>query len=667
MQRLRMKKIHLYVTRQFIPLLVLTVSICWFVVVMQFVWQHTDDFIGKGLDVVTLAKVFYNASLMALPTALPLGILLASLMTFGGLGERLELLAVKSAGLPLQKVMLSPALVSLLLGAGLFVYLNTVMMESQVRFYQIAFSARQKQPDLEIPEGSFYNGIDNYSIFVGKKNPRDKTLLGVLIYDLSQGFRETRIIRADSGKLTMDVSKTFLTLDLYNGESFQQLKEPISPAAEKKVYDPGVPASYYKENFNYKKILIPFDANFTLQSDEGLRNQYVGKNLWQLTRYIQDTAKYAMDSVGMRNVDLILDQLHNTLDNTSISPRRDSTKRVLEQYAAIEEAASQRPVTLDSLLQKASPEKVSNALESASEKLRNLSSEAEMRYNDYNWQAYFYRTHDQERHRKFTFPVACIAFFFIGAPLGAIIRKGGIGTPMVTSVLLYILYYMVDTYGYKMGYNGEWPVWLGMWLSTFFLIPLGVWLTYEVSRDSSSLNLEKITAQIKLFFKPEQKRELRLREIFMHPLSDVEALKVVDQTLEKLNSLQNAAFMQGGLPSYHNLSALNLLYYNGYLAVERMIDKLLDRPGYLLPVKLAEIPVCRRYFVSILPRHRWIYWLLLGVVPLSLPFICYLYVTKQKQRKKIIRLKSKIADLKRVILNPEEALQGALEDDIEPV
>lgn len=238
-------------------MLLMTVTICWFVVVMQFIWQHTDDFVGKGLDFSTLGKVFYHAAMMALPTAMPLGILLASLMTFGGLGERLELLAIKSAGWPLHRVMVSLFVICVALGGGLFIYLNTVMMESQVRFYQIAFSARQKQPDLEIPEGSFYNGIDNYSIFVEKKNHQDKTLLGVLIYDLSQGFEETRIIRANSGKLTMDVSKTFLALDLYSGESFQQLASPYHPQPKRYTMAMRYQPRTTRRSFLLKRLLSP--------------------------------------------------------------------------------------------------------------------------------------------------------------------------------------------------------------------------------------------------------------------------------------------------------------------------------------------------------------------------------------------------------------------------
>lgn len=635
MSRLGVKRIHLYIAKLFLPMLLMTVTICWFVVVMQFIWQHTDDFVGKGLDFSTLGKVFYHAAMMALPTAMPLGILLASLMTFGGLGERLELLAIKSAGWPLHRVMVSLFVICVALGGGLFIYLNTVMMESQVRFYQIAFSARQKQPDLEIPEGSFYNGIDNYSIFVEKKNHQDKTLLGVLIYDLSQGFEETRIIRADSGKLTMDVSKTFLALDLYSGESFQQLAEPISPTAEKVHYGDEIPASYYKEEFSFKKIIIPFDGNFSLQSDEGLRNQYVGKNLFQLTRYIRDTAQYALDSIGAKNATAMHSLLAATLENTETLPSSIGDSISDARYKAIEDAASGRSVSLDSLFRTLPAEAVSRAFEEGANRLKKLSGDADYMHSEYDWQAYFYRTHDQERHRKFTFPVACIAFFFIGAPLGAIIRKGGIGTPMVTSVLLFIVYYMIDTYGYKMGYNGEWPVWAGMWLSTAFLVPLGAILTYQATRDSASLNIEALFQRIRSFFKPAKKRLLRIRDVIISPTSYEEAVAAIDSAEKAMQAILSSRFMQGGWPTHSALSELNYRYQKAYRESEKMVDKLLDRPGYKMPQLLAELPLTPKVYTPLLPKQPAVYTVLLFFVPLSLPFICYLYIARKRQQRKI--------------------------------
>lgn len=650
------KRIHRYMAQQFLPLLVMTVMICWFVVVMQFMWQYTDDFIGKGLSITTLAKVFMNASLMALPTALPLGILLASLMTFGGLGERLELLAIKSAGVPLHKVMVSLAIICFSLGLGLFLYLNTVMMNAQVSFYQIVFSARSKQPDLEIPEGSFYNGIDNYSIFVKKKNHKAHALLGVLIYDLSEGFDETRIIRADSGILSMDISKTFLTLDLYKGESFQQLKEPISPTKEKKEYSENVPPSYYKGKFAYKRIVIPFDANFTLQNDESLRNQFVGKNYWQLTRYINDTAIYALDSIGVKNASAMLNSMQSSMGSTSSSNNEytpgDEIASVNLSYYTSNSLPMANSASLDSLFSTASPELLAEVAQQASEKLKQMGNEAEYMFNEYDWQAYFYRTHDQERHRKFTFPIACILFFFIGAPLGAIIRKGGIGTPMVASVLLFIVYHMIDTYGYKMGYNGQWPVWIGMWLSSFFLLPLGIVLTYQATRDSVTLNLDNLAIKLKNIVKPQRKRELRIRELITQPLTSNEATAEIEKMLQRIATLQNSSFYKKGTLTHHALCEANYQQYTTYIASEHMINRLLDMPGYVMPTKLSQLPILSKRILPFTPKYKWITYTIAGVLPLSLPIICYLYIRRSRERKRLKLFEEKLAILKTELTSP---------------
>lgn len=630
--------------QQFLPLLALTFAVCWFVVIMQFMWRYVDDFIGKGIALSTLGHVLIFAAEMVLPTALPLGILLASLMTFGGMGERLELLAIKSSGTPLHKVMIPLFFTSLLLGVGLFVYLNTVVMEAQVKFYQIAFSARQKQPDLEIPEGSFYNGITNYNLYVQKKDHKHRTLRGILIYDMSNGFNETRIIRADSGKLTMDLSKTFLTLDLYNGESFQNLKESITPNKNSNNNN-NLPKPFIKEHFQYKQIVIPFDANFKLQSDDDLRNQFVGKNLFQLNKYIQDTARYALDSVGIHNAKILMHQVNNARYADLHIPDADTTKVWKQAIENLQQQSIHTQVNIDSLLQRANVDQRIAALSVAVSRLQNLSSESQFRDGEYEWQAYYYRTHDQERHRKFTFPAACIIFFFIGAPLGSIIRKGGIGTPMVTSVLLFIVYYMIDTYGYKMGYTGQWPVWIGMWLSTFALLPLGIFLTYQATRDSSSLNLDAIISAFKEFFNPKKKRAFRIRELIINEMSNQEAVQHTLSLSMQTDQLLHLPFISKGKPSFANLRNLQMHYKELKNSTNQYATALLDNPTKGLPTKLAELPLQRASFTPLFGNRHWLYILLVPLLPISLALICYLYTIRKKER---ARLKKQIEILRNI-------------------
>lgn len=648
--------------QQFIPLLLMTFFICWFVVFMQFMWRYTDDFVGKGLDMWTLAKIFVHVAVMVLPTSLPLGVLLASLMTFGGMGERLELLAIKSAGIPLHKVMIPLFLICSTLAVGLFVYLNTVMMDAQVKFYQIAFSVRDKQPDLEIPEGSFYNGINNYSIFVQKKNRKEKALLGVLLYDISQGVEETRIIRADSGKLTMDNTKTFLTLDLYHGESFQQMKKSFSPSAPASGYGADVPNSFYKEKFLFKQIVIPFDANFKLQSDNDLRNQYVGKNLFQLTRYIRDTALYTLDSIGERNATSLLQRANDMRYEGLANNYQDTTAQLQKSIIAVEKKAAAMQVNVDSLVAAAPVKQKIEALNHVAERLRTMSDEANYFYSEYDWQAYFYRTHDQERHRKFTFPVACIVFFFIGAPLGAIIRKGGIGTPMVTCILLFIVYYMIDTYGYKMGYNGQWPVWIGMWISTLALLPLGVFLTYQATRDSASLNVDALFMRVKSVFK-KKKRELRMRELVVNPLPSDQAYSLLQATKDKISHLRDTPFMRGKY-SQKSLLFLDKAQYEAFLSLEEMVEKLLDYPSLKVSTMLAELPILKRKILFYIPKQRWTFAIFIVCLPLSLPIIAYLYMEKRRLRDRLALIDEKIIQLERLIAIEENNKSYTLEENL---
>lgn len=630
-------QIDRYMLRHFLPLLLLTFLICWFIVTMQFIWRYTDDFVGKGLDLGSIFRILMDVALMVVPTALPLGILLAGIMTFGGLGERLELLAIKSSGMPLIRIMLSLSGVTFLLSIGLFFYLNKVVMEAQVKFFQMVFSVREARPDLDLPEGTFFSGIKGYNLFVREKDHERKTLNGLMIYDQTDGFDRTRIIVADSGRLRMDTSKTFLTLDLFDGESFQLLGN--EGFLNKDGYTgENVPPTYYKEQFRQKRIIIPFDANFKLQSDEDLRGQFVGKNLAQLTRFIQDTARYALDSVGQVNRWAAINGFN--------SMRYEGFSQSFGGEEALLSAARVEPFTLDSLEKRLSAAQRIEGLTWAQDRISSFSSDAGYMFSTYDWQAYYYRTHDQERHRKFTFPVACLLFFFIGAPLGSIIRKGGIGTPMVTSVLLFIIYYMVDTYGYKMSYNGQWPVWIGMWLSSFLLLPTGVILTWLATRDSARLNVDALGMTVKRFLRPVQRRSLTVRELVLQPMEPVEVEKMIAETERRLHLLQNHTFLSQGYLKPRELTTLNTLYHQLYLQLEGLVDRGIDYKEGLLLAPLQELPQIGKYFSFLLPRQLWGQWILLLTPPLALLYIPYLYTLKVKKGRRLKRLDVKLQQLK---------------------
>ena len=273
---LKIKRLYLFMLQGFIPMFLMTFCICLFIVLMQL------------LEISVIAELFFYAALTMVPMALPLAILLASLMLFGNLGERFELTAMKSSGISLIKVM-SPLIVLIsAISIGAFFFQNNVLPKSQVKMWTLLFSMRQKSPELDIPEGVFYDQITGYNLFVEKKNRETGVLYDLMIYNMSSGFNNSNIILADSGKMSFTVDKKHLFLKLWKGESFENLRD-------QQISRGNVP--YRRETFDEKEILIPFDANFNRMDDSGMRNQYVGKNIAELQHTI-DSVNVRIDSIG---------------------------------------------------------------------------------------------------------------------------------------------------------------------------------------------------------------------------------------------------------------------------------------------------------------------------------------------------------------------------------
>ena len=284
----------------FLPLFFMTFGICLFIVLMQFLWRYIDDMVGKGLGILVLGEMFFYAALFLVPMALPLAILLASLMTFGNLGERLELLAMKSAGVSLIHIM-RPLIITIgMISVGAFFFQNNVMPIAQVKLYTLLYSMRQKSPELDIPEGSFYKDIPGFNVYVKHKDNKTGLLKDLMIYDYSEGFNNARVIVADSGRLKTSADKLFLILSLYNGESFENLKSQEKTSQTTKA----VP--YRRESFSTKDILIEFDANFNRTDESFMQNQYLGKNLKDLQLSI-DSMNCKLDSIRIINADNLYD------------------------------------------------------------------------------------------------------------------------------------------------------------------------------------------------------------------------------------------------------------------------------------------------------------------------------------------------------------------------
>ena len=302
----------------FLPLFIMTFGICLFIVLMQFLWRYIDDMVGKGLGIPVLGEMFFYAALFLLPMALPLAILLASLMTFGNLGERLELLAMKSAGVSLIHIM-RPLIITIgIISIGAFFFQNNAMPVVQVKLYSLLYSMRQKSPELDIPEGVFYGEITGYNVYVKEKNNQTGLLKDVMIYDYSKGFNNARVILADSGRLKTSADKLFLVLSLFNGESFENLSEGQTGSNNRKTAVP-----YRRETFSTKDILIDFDANFTRTDESFMQNQYMGKQLKDLQTSI-DSMTVRLDSIKAINSKNVYDMSYK---KTFSKPKRELSQQ----------------------------------------------------------------------------------------------------------------------------------------------------------------------------------------------------------------------------------------------------------------------------------------------------------------------------------------------------
>ena len=487
--------------QRFLPLLAMTFFICLFIVLMQFLWRYIEDLVGKGLTFDVIAELFFYAALTMVPTALPLAVLLASLMTFGNLGEKFELTAMKAAGISLFRIMRPLMVLMAFIAVGAFFFQNNVLPVGQTKMWTILFSVRQKSPEVEIPERSFYDQIPNMNLYVEHKNPDTGMLYGMIIYDTSRGLDNTRVILADSGRFNFTEDKTRLLMRLYSGEMFENMRDN-SMGASSSRYMP-----FRREAFTEKNVYFPFDMNFNRMDESGMRSQYIGQNISQL-RHSIDSLGHRVDSVSSVYAREITSQAYFGLTPTVRTYRHGE---VVDEY-------------------------ISQAL-----------VKARRQQQEYNYkslaladQAKLMRRHDIEMQRKFTLSFACIIFFFIGAPLGAIIKKGGLGTPLIISVLLFIVYFIIDNTGYKMARDGKLEVWQGIWLSSAALLPLGIFFTYKAVGDSAVFNVDAYTAFIRRITGRTLGRSLTLKEVRMADVEPSEALTMLREFDARCAGIENS-------------------------------------------------------------------------------------------------------------------------------
>ncbi|MDN5554356.1 LptF/LptG family permease [Prevotella sp.] len=465
----RIKKLDIFISKQFGVLFIGTFFICQFVLMMQFLWRYIDELIGKGLSMEILAQFFWYMGLMLVPQAMPLAILLSSLITFGNLGESSELTAIKAAGISLIQSFRSLIVITVVISGISFYFQNNIGPTANMKIGQLLISMKQKSPEVEIPEGIFYDGIPNSNLYVQKKDIKTGMLYGVMIYRMTGSYEDQAIILADSAMLQATAEKKHLLLHLWSGEWFENMQTD--------AFGNSAAVPYRRETFTAKKIVLDFDGDFNMADATSLSNDARGKSLKKIFHDI-DSLNIAYDSIGHA---YYKDEKMGMYFTPKIN-KRDSLAAIRAGMANnfnIDSTYSHLPASQKSQV-------VNDAL-----------SRTQAAVNDLDFKSMITKDgdkiihdHEIEAINKFTVALSCLIFFFIGAPLGAIIRKGGLGIPVIISVLVFIVYYILDNSGYRMARGGMWSVWFGKGLAPAVLTPIAVFVTYKANKDSVVFNLD---------------------------------------------------------------------------------------------------------------------------------------------------------------------------------
>lgn len=525
----RIKKLDIFIAKQFGLLFVGTFFICQFVLMMQFLWRYIDDLIGKGLSMEILAQFFWYMGLMLVPQSLPLAILLSALISFGNLGETSELTAIKAAGISLLQSFRSLIVISVFISLASFYFQNNIGPSANMKMAQLLISMRDKSPETQIPVGVFYDGIPNSNIYVQKKDNETGKLYGIMIYRMTGSYEDQAIILADSAMIQSTADKKHMLMTLWSGEWFENMQsQALADAAS-------VP--YRRESFIMKRIVIKQDNDFNLTDASLLSNNARGKSLQQITHTI-DSIDLKYDSIGkasykeMRYVYMPLTNIkQQKIKDFKAKKGNDKTNfDVLESYNKLTNAEKQQ------------------ALATAQNTVTRQISELEYRSMITQDGDTLIRFHKIEAYNKFTTAFSCLLFFFIGASLGAIIRKGGLGIPIIVSVLVFITYYILDNSGYRMAREGIWSVWFGKLLSTLVLTPLAVFVTYKAHNDSMVFNLDLYRNFFIKLFGLHLKRHISMKEVVIYEphysedrekLSNIQSLLTNYRERKKLQHFPN--------------------------------------------------------------------------------------------------------------------------------
>lgn len=517
----RIKKLDLFIARQFGQLFAGTFFISLFVLMMQFLWRYIDTLVGKGLSMDVLAEFFWYMGLMLVPQALPLAILLSSLITFGNMGESSELTAIKAAGISLMQAFRSLIAISILICFTSLYFQNTIGPNANRHLMMMLLSMKQKSPELEIPEGIFYDGIPNSNIYVQKKDLNTGKLYGIMIYRMTGSYEDQAIILADSGMLQATAEKKHLLMTLWNGEWFENMQ------AQELAGNASVP--YRRESFTAKRILLDYDGDFNMNDGAGLSNNAKAKGFAQIT-HDKDSISAQYDSIGRAyyNEDL---RMVYALKQVS---KKDSLRALA--------LANTTKYNVDSAFARLSTDAQRSAISYAQQQVRTRTTDLDFKQMMTSDGDRIIRQHEIEWFSKISLALTCLVFFFIGAPLGAIIRKGGLGLPVLISVIVFIVFYILDNTGQTMAKKEMWTLWFGLGLAPTVLIPMAIFFTYKATNDSVVFNVEVYTDLLRRFLGLRIKRHVARKEVIINDpdyVSDYHKLMAISDEVTHYSEQHN--------------------------------------------------------------------------------------------------------------------------------
>ncbi|HJC93432.1 MAG TPA: LptF/LptG family permease [Candidatus Phocaeicola excrementigallinarum] len=593
----RIKKLDIFVLKSFLLLFSGTFFICLFIFMMQFLWRYVDELVGKGLEMSVLAQFFFLSALTLIPLSLPLSILLAALMTFGNFGERYELLSMKAAGIPLLRIIRPVVLFCVFLGILSFFFQNVVGPKAQKELWTLLVSMKQKSPEVDIPEGVFYSDIEGYNIYVKHKDRETGMLQDVLIYNFSDGFENAHIIWAEEGKLELTADKKHLFLHLFNGEQFENLKS-------QSVISKNVP--YRRESFKEKHTLIAFDTNFEMVDGNFLNQRSDIKNMREISLTIDSLNMYA-DSVGKA---LYTDAMERTYKKPALTAS-DSAK-IERQHLTV--------INTDSIFNSLTSSQKLSTLNTTSRRVKSLASDWSLKSFTTKDADGRIRGHRSDWHKKITLSLACIIFFFIGAPLGAIIRKGGLGMPVVISVLIFVLYYIIDSGATRVAKSGEMNIVLGTWMSTIILAPLGGFLTYKSNKDSVVFNIDVYIAFFRKLFGIRVSRHIFKKEVIIHT-PDYQSITARLETVRTECGDYAATHKLLGPPNYYRIFTNNTpdnAISSISLQIENIVEELSNSSDGVLLNMMNNLPFLSVKAHKSLFDNRWLNLVCGLIVPVGL-------------------------------------------------